>query len=204
MVEYNAAIDAQISEQLGLRGYVTVESLPGFDAEQTAAFLRRYVEIHSAERPFSFDGERMTWAAAAASPQQPATEAPYGYQQTGSYGPPAGQPAPSPVDQVLAVGGGKALLDSGPVGAPVNKALWLLPLSLLLPGGIVGWLVVRRDNPRAGRMMLILGVIFTVLTFATTPALKNAMPSTFGAITSAAWPASTTGKPTFYYFGTSN
>jgi CHASE2 domain-containing sensor protein len=68
----------------------------------------------------------------------------------------------SPVDQVLAMPPRRALLDSRPAGRPVPKWIWLLPLMLALPGGIVGWLLVRNENQGAARALLVIGIVVTV------------------------------------------
>jgi len=63
-----------------------------------------------------------------------------------------------------------------PVGRPapvnarprplVSPAWWLLPIFLGLVGGIVAWLFVRPADPRAGRLMLIVGAISSLLAYA--------------------------------------
>lgn len=88
----------------------------------------------------------------------------------------------SPVDQVLASSQGPALLDSRPAGQPVPKAMWLLPALLGVPGGVVGWLIVRRSNLIAGRLMLILGVVFTVMSLVTTKMLTALVSASAGAL----------------------
>lgn len=84
---------------------------------------------------------------------------------------------PSPVDQILASPQtGPALLDTAP-SAPVPKWLWLLPAVLLLPGGVIGWVLVRDSNRTAGRAMLIAGVAFTVVTVLSVGALGSLSPT---------------------------
>lgn len=71
----------------------------------------------------------------------------------------------SPVDQILAIGPqGASLLDSKASGAPVPKWMWLLPLILALPGGIVAWFLVRGTNRAGAWVLLGVGVAVTVLT----------------------------------------
>lgn len=71
----------------------------------------------------------------------------------------------SPVDQILArPPQGPSLLDSRPAGAPVPRWMWLLPLVLALPGGIVGWLLMRESNPAAARALFVVGAITTLAT----------------------------------------
>jgi len=79
---------------------------------------------------------------------------------------PANPNKPSPVDQILASPPGKSLLDTRPA-EPVPKWMWLLPAVLLLPGAIVGWLLIRESNRTAGRVMLVVGLILTILTLLT-------------------------------------
>jgi len=79
---------------------------------------------------------------------------------------PADPNRPSPVDQILASPPGKSLLDTTSA-EPVPKWMWLLPAVFLLPGAIMGWLLVRGSNRTAGRVMLVVGVILTIATLLT-------------------------------------
>lgn len=85
----------------------------------------------------------------------------------------------SPVDQILAMPPQRrALLDSRPAGRPVPKWIWLLPLMLALPGGIVGWLLVRDENQGAARALLVIGIVvtvFAVLSMEQTKALMSSL-----------------------------
>ncbi len=77
---------------------------------------------------------------------------------------PPGCKMPSPVDEILAMPPqGPSLLDSRPAGEPVPKWMWILPLLLALPGGIAGWLLLRGSNRAAGRAMLVVGIVVTVI-----------------------------------------
>jgi hypothetical protein len=51
--------------------------------------------------------------------------------------------------------------------------MWLLPVILLLPGGIIGWLLVRDSNRSAGRVMLVVGLLLTVATMLTAGPTKD-------------------------------
>jgi hypothetical protein len=78
---------------------------------------------------------------------------------------PRAEGGPSPVEQILAMGPqGGSLLDSRPAGAAIPKWMWLLPLILALPGGIVAWLLVRESNRTGAWVLLGVGVATTVLT----------------------------------------
>ncbi|HSK47177.1 MAG TPA: hypothetical protein VLA05_04130 [Coriobacteriia bacterium] len=85
----------------------------------------------------------------------------------------------SPVDQILALPPqARSLLDTRPAGRPVPKWMWLLPLTFALPGGIVGWLLVKDSNQAAARGMLVIGAIatlFTALTLGPTKAFIGTM-----------------------------
>lgn len=204
MADYTQAIDAHISQTLSLRGYVTPEMMAGLDREEAAEALARYVQIHSSEVPLSFDGERMTWVesphqAGVAGPMPPGTPP----QSPGA--PPFTEPGRaragvSPVDQVMQAPAGKSLLDVEPSGGRYSKWVWWLPFMLGIVGGIIGWLIVRDANRAAARQMLIAGVVVTVVSGAMSVGMLSGMR---GGSTSSAWPPSTSGQVTFYYFGTS-
>lgn len=193
MAEYTTAIDASISQLLAQRGEVTPEMLAGLTHDEASAFLARYVEVHAHEVEFVFDGQRLTWATRAnAAPVAPTLAPP----PTAGYA--------SPVDQVLAAPTGGALLDVERSEKPVGGGMWLLPILFGFLGGLVAWLIVRGESPRTGRNLLIGGVVVSVLS-ALLPLLflpglmVGGLGSSGG---SASWPPSTTGQPTFYYFGT--
>jgi hypothetical protein len=224
MVEYGERIDSQIADRLRTRHCVTVEDIPGLSAEQAAPLLRQYAELHGAEHGVRFDGVNLveTWSRPAPMGELGASYenvapaySPYGDLPPAS--PPASSGVPSgasptattaawdrsPVDAVLAGDGGRSALDTHRSEA-VPKLMWLLPVIFGLLGGLVGWLIVREEAPRTGRNLLILGVVITVLSFCSTAALgpvMGSLPSLSSA--SAGWPASQSGKPVFYYFGTS-
>lgn len=202
MVEYTHAIDAQISEELRRSGRVSPGSIPGLSEEQGAAFLRRYLEIHQAEVPLRLAEGHLTYDTLPSQPQ--ATPRGSG----ASTGPAAASPRPSPVDQVLSQPVGRSLLDAAPSGGRVSGALWLLPFSLGAVGGLVAWALARETNERVARQMLIVGVVLTLVGFCLGAAIAPMIGSLSSQLPSpssngSAWPASTTGRPTFYYFGTS-
>lgn len=158
MIEFNQRIEEQIAEILRRDGRVSPDGLPGLPPEDGERLLRRYAEVHSDNRSVDFDGRVLARTVGDSTP--PVAVA----------GPrsPSGQ---SPVEQILAAPVGKALLDSAPLGPPVNRALWLLPLSLGLPGGLIAWFVVRDSNARVARSLLILGVVVQLFTVVISAAL---------------------------------
>lgn len=197
MVEYGPNIEAQIAERLRLHSSVTVDDIAGLSAEQAAPLLQRYAQIHGADRSMSFDGRTLTL-----------TERPDATPGSGpaDWGPvPLGAAIPSPVDQVLASGGGRSALDTRR-SESVSKAMWLLPVALGLLGGVVAWFVTRDESPRTARSLLVTGVVVQVVTMVLPllmlPSLAPVM-SMLGGGGSATWPASSEGRPTLYYFGTS-
>ena len=76
----------------------------------------------------------------------------------------------SPVDELLAAQradkGGRSLLDSAPAGGRVSGWWWFLPLTFLLPGGIIAFFAVRATNRTVAWWMLAVGVVGTALTIA--------------------------------------
>lgn len=193
MVEYNRRIDEQIAAVLDRNGRVTCHDLSGLDPAHAAESLRRYVEVHSTETALEFDGSLLTRRA----PVRVARETE-----------PSVHEVLSPVDQVLAAPTSKALLDSAPAGTPVSRSMWLLPLLLGLPGGLIASAVVRDRNERVARQLLMVGVAVQVASLCAAASLRPL----FGAVvqrsgiglsqSAKTWPASATGKPAFYYFGT--
>ncbi len=193
-MEYSARIDEHISQLLSQRGKVTPDMIAGFDEGDAARFLARYVEIHNHEVPLVFDGEVMTWAAATVASE------PYS-------GSPAVQmppTVPSPVDQVMSMDTSGSLLDTERSGGKVAGWMWILPLTIGLPGGIAAWFLARDTNRSTAKALLWVGVAITVVSaLMAIPAgnmLKD-VQSGGAAPANVAWPASSAGKPTFYYFG---
>lgn len=186
MVEYGAAIDAQISQLLASRGRVTPDMVAGVEPNDAAELLQRYVEVHSGETPLVFDGNVLTWAS------QPTGAVDSGYQ-----------PTLSPVDQVSSLSRTGSLLDSPPSGGKVPGWLWVAVFFLGAPGGVLAWFVARDTNRQTARTMLIAGIVVTVISACVPLAFLPSL-GFLGGGASAEWPASTTGRPTFYYFGTPN
>lgn len=184
MPDYTPAIDAQISESLRIHGRVLPSDLAGIDDAEAARHLQHYIEVHGAEVSLAIRDGALTWG-------EPASDG----------------KRPSPVDQVLAAPQGKALLDAPASGAPVNPGFWALPVLLGLVGGIIAWLLVKDDNPRAARFMLMLGVILSVVSACLGFALAMGPLATLstmsgGSDSSVVWPVSSSGRPVLYYFGT--
>lgn len=200
LLEYTKSIEAQIAEALRLRGRIGVDGIAGIDEEDARRFLVIYHDAHSAEPGLAFDGNTLVLRTEVREPAPQAVS-------------PATDPVrPSPVEQVLAAPQGKSMLDSAVTGPPVSKWFWALPLSLGVLGGVIAWLIVRDTNPRVAKNLLVTGVVVQVLTSCmscvlasavqSNPALRSIAESTRGG--SVAWPASASGRPVFYYFGTPN
>jgi hypothetical protein len=162
-VEYSRRIDDQIAELLYLRSRVVPEQLPGIADEDGALFLEHFAEIHGADGSIVWDGGTLSLVQAVAS--APTAQPVVPDQQ--SPGPHVPRATPSPVDQVLAAPVGASLLDSEPVGEPVPKWMWLLPLTFLFVGGIIAWLLTRNTNRTMARVFLITGIVLTVVTLLT-------------------------------------
>lgn len=130
------------------------------------------------------------------------------YQGQGiGYGEPIARVGPSPVDIALSAGPSK--LDTERSGGKVPLWWWLLPTVFLLPGGLAAWWFVRETNRTIARWLLWTGVALTVVTALTivptmgmvSTTMKQMAPGGGVPAGSAAWPASTDGLPTMYFFG---
>jgi len=167
-VEYSDRIDAQIAELLSSRNRVTPAHLPGIPDEEGAALLQHYAELHGAEEHIAWDGARLVRERPATATSAMPTESPQAQRPSAvepmAAGPVPDEPRskPSPVDEILAAPVDRSLLDSASSGA-VPRWMWLLPLMLALPGGLIAWLLVRDTNRTIARALLITGVIVTVL-----------------------------------------
>lgn len=198
MPEYTASIEAQIDEALRLRGSVGVDDIPGIDAVTGEGFLRHYAHAREHDPELIFDGATLTRRAVspAASPAGPDSLP----------GPAVGAPEPagSHLERVVAGPQYPAVLDSAPSARPVSPWMWLLPLALGLVGGIVAFMLAKGEDSRAARNLLIAGVAVSVLT-ACVPFLCvfAGLPFGSGTVSDDPWPASASGAPVFYYFGTS-
>lgn len=161
-MEYSERIDQQIAELLSTRNRVTPAHLPGIPDDEGAALLERYAEVHGTEQHVVWDGTRLVRERAIAEPPAPSEATASPEQRVASGATSGRQDKPSPVDQVLAAPVEKSLLDSGP-SAPVSPWLWLLPLGLGLPGGLIAWLLVKDTNRGVARAMLVASVVATIL-----------------------------------------
>lgn len=198
MAEYTRAVDVQISSLLSLKGRVTPDMIAGFDQAEAAELLERYVELHAHEAALVIDDGALTWAPVASA----AAPAPGAFDQ------PQAAPTLSPVDQVMGMERGASLLDTKAAGGKVSGWLWLLPLSFGVIGGVIAWVIARGTNRQVAAALMWAGVAVTVVSgvafvgmgHALSPQLSAQMGAPAAGVT---WPASETGKPVFYYFGTS-
>jgi hypothetical protein len=156
MAEYSARLDEQIGQMLARRGSVTSEMLAGFEDREAEGLLRRYAELHANEVGCMFDGTALILPDAVASAPEPAGRL-------------------SPVEQVLAAPVGPSLLDSRPAGKAYPKWLWGLVFIFGPLGGIAAWLLLREDNPGAGRAMLITSVVLLLVQLSTGLVVKGSM-----------------------------
>ncbi len=173
-MEYSERIDQQIAELLSTRNRVTPAHLPGIPDDEGAALLEHYAGLHGAEQHVRWDGDRLVRerpvAEQAAVPEAGAASGQASRRPAGA----SGQPKkPSPVDQVLAAPVEKSLLDSA-ASAPVSPWLWLLPLVLGLPGGLIAWLLVKDTNRGVARAMLVVSVIVTIVSVVAGVSLRGA------------------------------
>lgn len=220
MAEYTPQIDAYIASLLAAGGPVGAGDLAGLEPQAARELLQRYALEHQydASAPV-FDGvslrSRSAGVPAAVQAQIPA-EAPAVAPAVAPAAPfDAALPvttdygfAPSPVD--IALQAGPSALDTKPSQGKVGLWAWLLPTSLLLPGGILAWFLFKGTNRRIAAALFWTGVAMTVVTIATLPLMAPAMKQAGGALPggvgnapsgSAAWPASGSGLPDLYYFG---
>lgn len=201
MAEYTPGIDAQISEELRLRGRVTASSIPGLSDAEGAAFLLRYLEIHRHETPLRIEDGELRFDV-----PPPAVLAAAEPTSSGGDEPTRSVPTLSPVDQVLAQPTGRSLLDTPTIGGRVNKALWILPFAFGFVGGIIAWAAARGDSERTARQMLVAGVVLSALWgcigLAMAPVLGTLSETRSQFMGGATWQPSASGRPVYYYFGT--
>lgn len=152
-MEYSERFEEQISELLRTRSSVAPEQLPGIADDEGARLLEHYARLHGTDGSVVWDGARLR-AAVVPDDERPAEPSPHG----------SGETASSPVDQILAQPVGKSMLDSKPAGGAVPGWMWLLPLTLLLPGGIVAWWMTRETNRTIARLLLATGIVLTLVT----------------------------------------
>lgn len=111
----------------------------------------------------------------------------------------------------IALNAGPSKLDTKRSEGAVGIWAWLLPTGLLLPGGIVAWLLFRNTNRRIANWLFWTGVACTVLTVASLPFMGPIMKQTGMASElpgtpsgPSAWPASVSGLPTLFFFGSAS
>lgn len=187
MAEYTSQLDSQISDLLSLRGRATLDDLCGISPAEAADFLAEYARRHADERRFAFNGTTLSLPL----PNDPNAPGPE-------------QPMPSPV----------AYYPKQEIAAPVLRApekvewyWWVLPVVFAWVGGIIAWLAIRPRDPGKARALLGVGLAVTLLLTGSSFAwaysiLHNSAPHNV-LNSSEAWPASASGRPTLYYFGTS-
>lgn len=225
MGEYTPQIEAQIARLLAQRGSATPDDLAGVDEADGAKFLRVYAEVH-AEEGLVLDGSILTQATPAtpaggmpeptaatpvssldAPPTSGGAELPpppwmgTAKEDDGVPPPPPGAYEPSVFPEAPPPD-----MTPEPTRQRVSGWFWLLPIVFSLVGGVIAWAVNKDKDPLAARNFLIAGfVVFglnicllvgsTMLSAGEFVSAVDSMP------TDTAWPASTTGRPTFYYFG---
>ena len=210
MPDLTPAADRYISATLRRDGRVPMEALDWVPEHERAELLQQYCLTHEGEFPVRYENGMLTLEAATAGPGSVAVPIPAEVAM-----PPAPPPDPVPAGPSITPmppiyggpGTGKALLDSKPAARPVSGWLYLLPLLFGLLGGIAGWLIVREENPRGARNVLVVGVTVSVLSFCLSLAIAGSMGSLLSGMSasSTSWPATgaATGRPALYYFGTS-
>ena len=174
-MEYTQRIDDLISELLATRTRVGPEHLPGIPDEDGARFLQRYADLHGQDGSVAWDGARLKVARPAAPVSSPDDLSAQPSTSASSNTAPGREAKPSPVDQILAQPVGASMLDTRPTGGAVSAWMWLLPLTFLIPGGILAWWLTRESNRSVARWMLALGVAMTVVTVVSGSALRDLM-----------------------------
>jgi hypothetical protein len=195
-LEYNQAIDAAISAQLRMRGQAHLHDISGATDVEAVRMLETYLQVHGREVALDFDGRVLRYRVV----RDDATPAPGASDVTPL----------SPVEQVLAAQSGSALLDAPRSEAGASKLLWLLPLAFALPGGIIAWAITREQSPRTARNLFWAGVVVSIVSICLSAALAPQMGALLGGqptsrgtgVSGSSWPASSSGRSTFYYFGT--
>jgi len=178
-MEYSPRIEQLITELLAARGAVAPENLPGIPDEDGARFLAHYAEVSSGGAA-SWDGARLS---AGSVPQSSPAERPVA----------ASGPTPpntsgftstrSPVDEILSAPVGESMLDTKPAGRPVPMWMWLLPLTFLLPGGVIAWWMTRETNRTISWLLLLTGVVMTIITVASGPIVRDMMAPIIQSVT---------------------
>lgn len=219
VAELTPAADRYIGVMLSRDGQVPAEALDWVPEPERVDLLQQYCAAHAADVVMQVVGEvlvadlaaqpPMAPSPAAATPEPPAPPAP----PVPSGAVTSGYSAPPSFDNLdlrsmVAASDGKALLDSKPAGAPVSRWLYLLPLLFGLLGGLIGWLIVRDENPHGGRNLLTVGAVVTVISLCFSVAMAGVAGSALWGMKPAAkadWPAAgvATARPALYYFGTS-
>lgn len=192
MPEYTPQTEAQIARVLAQRGSVSGYDLAGLEEADARAFLARYAADHAADGVTLEDGVLL--APAPPPPPLPLPgPAPAAPQPADAFG----VPAPPP--------------DFPP--APDGKAspwLWLLTLFFAPLGGVVAWALSKDRDPKAARAHLVASALLVVLPVCLGLAAALLLPADLRqqladpglAGRPAAWTASASGNPVYYYFGT--
>jgi hypothetical protein len=206
------AADRYISAMLRRDDRVPPEALDGVPEDERGELLRQYFIAHQGEFPVRYE-DGVLAIDPSAMPSATVDPAPVRPDPAASIpGPQPVAPAAYPVAAAMpgvypGPGESKALLDSKPAAGPIARWLYLLPLMFGFVGGVVGWLVVRDENPRGGRNLMLVGVVVSVLTACLSFAMAGAVSSTLRGVSSnsTSWPAAgaASSRPAMYYFGTS-
>jgi len=64
------------------------------------------------------------------------------------------------------------------VGSPAHPAWWLLPILMGWMGGLMAWLLIRDQDPRRARAMLVTGIVATVVWLVVYSTIVPVRPST--------------------------
>ncbi|MDZ4170168.1 MAG: hypothetical protein U1E26_11040 [Coriobacteriia bacterium] len=189
MTALNAKTDSFIALLLDVSGRARPTDLQGMAPAEASEALQQFAAVHP-ELALAFDGDSLG-PARTATPAAPAAPAPPagddGMFEFGPAATPAAiEPTSAPAQAVAVPGSDESAswpaVDSAPssddfldlpplegVGDAADIAprvplyWWLLAVLFGWLGGLVGWLVLKKRNPKGARTVLIVGIATTVL-----------------------------------------